>query len=226
MQSHEAEEISLGFYADVTQSSGAFEGEQYTKKFVLPLNCNHIAVVTKGRAGPQVRIHNAMPEGIMDRRPLIEAMKSRMRRREMVELTSADLEDIVWRDPQREVAAENLAEQQAEIKTVREMGDKPTGAEQSRQWKQMKDENKELYHGEIRRQISRATELDKFRNLSSLALTTGLTGVLGNQIWDHAQNIIQEGVRCRATTDRQREGANSKSDRVGKGHVAFLDTGC
>ena len=189
IEDHSIEEISLGFYADVKRSDGEFEGQKYTKQFVRPLNTNHIAQVPKGRAGPQVRIHNAMPEWmttnpVRGRDHVRALMKAQIKRVNMAELTPQDMEEIIWSNPEKEVAASHLAAREADRKTVRDLGPAPNGGPNVGPWVETREENKLLYEREIRRRVRQVARTQQIRGLLSVALATGVTAVLADHIWD------------------------------------------
>ena len=188
VQSHETEEISLGFYAETKPNEGQFEGKDYTKRFHGPLNTNHVAVVPKGRAGHQVRIHNAMPDDLLSfsRAQVKALMAVKLKRLNMQELTAEDLENVIWSDPERELAASELAAREAERKTMRDMGQRPATGPEARQWDGAMNANRQMYEQEVRGRVKNAARRAKAGNLLSIALATGLTAVLADHVWSNA----------------------------------------
>lgn len=55
IMSRENEEVSSGYYCDVELMPGEYEGERYDA-IQKNIRYNHVAVVKKGRAGPEVRV--------------------------------------------------------------------------------------------------------------------------------------------------------------------------
>ena len=51
-----AEELSIGFYSDIVWNEGRSEGEPHF--FITNVELNHVAVVERGRAGPEARLSN------------------------------------------------------------------------------------------------------------------------------------------------------------------------
>ena len=189
VQNHTDEEISLGFYADVEFAEGTFESQQYHKKFILPLNVNHVAIVPKGRAGTNVRIHNAMPNDLA--RSLAPSqvkalMRLRFKRMNFAETTSDDIVDVIWSDPEKELAVGELASRQAERRVINEVGPQPSNPHGRAQWNAAKEEYRQVYEQDIRKKVKRTARLGQFRGLISAAMATGLTAVLADHIWDKA----------------------------------------
>jgi len=48
------QELSMGYYVDLTEEKGSYKGEEYEYRQSLPLY-NHLAIVAKGRAGSEAR---------------------------------------------------------------------------------------------------------------------------------------------------------------------------
>lgn len=193
IQNHMAEEISLGFYADVQPDNGVFEGQAYTKRFVAPLNVNHVAVVPKGRAGSQVRINNAMPDFTTVAAPAVKALVAmKVKRLNMQEVGSDDIEGVIWGDPQKELAARDLSARAGEQKTLRDMGERPRRTGQGQQqWDAALNSNTQRYERKIRQSVKTEARKAQSRNLISIALGTGLAAVLADHIWDAAMAKIR-----------------------------------
>jgi len=62
VESGDRREVSCGYYADVIDEEGEYEGEKYDSR-QTNIQYNHIAVVKKGRAGPSVRVRLDASDG-------------------------------------------------------------------------------------------------------------------------------------------------------------------